>query len=360
MVFIYMILHTESNKSKLPVSSPLVSIIVPTYNQNLDYLRTCIQSALNQTYENIEVIVSDNHSTNGAAELLNAIKDVRLKLVKPEQFLSMVKNFSFAASCASGKYLSFLSSDDFLMLDAIDKLVPLLESDDSAVFAFGNIYADLDYNKNKINTQKFVRPLTFKKNKLSISDSLKLFVPWKLSSTWFAGDLIRRETYNTLGGFESCYYKINGDVWITAQLLRLGSCKYTDDMVAFIRLRENGCNPADGDRSGRNILDSVYSVKDFINLFKCHNVPFFSKMRIYIICYLFPHRMVYYSLDYKVKYNENYSDKIDGIQCIIDKENIYYGFIFRFIMSLNAHIAMFFYRSLYFISKISREYFSRN
>lgn len=360
MVFIYMSFRTEINKSRLPVSSPLVSIVVPTYNQNLDYLRTCIESALNQTYKNIEVIVSDNHSSNGASELLNEIKDSRLKIVKPEQFLSMIQNFSFAASCASGKYLSFLSSDDFLMLDAIDNLVPLLESDHSAVFAIGNIYVDVEYNKDKINPKKIIRQSAFKKDTLSISDCLKLFFPWKLSSTWFAGDLIRRETYNKIGGFENCYYRVNGDVWITAQLLRFGSCKYINNTVAFIRMRENGHHPADGDRSGRNILDIVYSVKDFFSLSKFHKIPFFSKLRLYTICFIFPHRMIYYSLDYKTKFNENYVDKVDGIQQIIDKENIYYGLIFRLIMALNANVAMFFYRSLYFISKVYRSYIGRS
>jgi cellulose synthase/poly-beta-1,6-N-acetylglucosamine synthase-like glycosyltransferase len=65
------------------MSLPLVSIVIPTFNQRPQFLRDSLSSALAQTYGQIEVIVSDNHSTNGTAALLAEYDDPRLRVVRP-------------------------------------------------------------------------------------------------------------------------------------------------------------------------------------------------------------------------------------------------------------------------------------
>ena len=52
------------------ISPPLVSIVIPTYNQKEQFLRECIESASSQTYKNIEIVISDNHSTNNAKSII--------------------------------------------------------------------------------------------------------------------------------------------------------------------------------------------------------------------------------------------------------------------------------------------------
>src|SRR5258705_7070185 len=93
---------------------PLVSIIIPTYNQRPDFLRECLKSAIGQTYPNIEVIVSDNHSDNEMVQVLEDFPKDRLKLIKPPRHLDIIDNFIFGAEAATGEYISFLSSDDLL------------------------------------------------------------------------------------------------------------------------------------------------------------------------------------------------------------------------------------------------------
>jgi len=293
-----MSLHQDNKESTPLCNKPLVSIVIPTYNQNLDYLKTCIDSALNQTYANIEVIVSDNHSTNGTAKLLNEIKNVRLKMIKPEQFLSMIKNFSFAASFATGKYISFLSSDDFLMLDAIDKLVPLLEIDDSAVFAFGNIYASTFYNDN-INDNRFLlRKDDNSSGVLNIDRCLSLFLPWSMQSTWLVGDLIRRDVYIEIGGFESCTYQINGDMWLTLELLGKGLCAYTSKKIAFYRLRDAGKFAADGDRRFFILMDLISFSQQILSLLEITMLPNFSKFKIFWYSFYFKIRSIVAALKF--------------------------------------------------------------
>ena len=77
--------------------NPLVSIIIPVFNQNEAHLRDCIDSALGQSYNNIEIIISDNHSTNGASGIIAGYHSDKIQKVRPPIFLDMTGSFAFAA-----------------------------------------------------------------------------------------------------------------------------------------------------------------------------------------------------------------------------------------------------------------------
>src|SRR5208283_626869 len=121
------------------MNEPLVSIIIPTYNQREDFLRSCIESAIGQTYKNIVIIISDNHSTNNAPSVINeySLNDNRIKVIKPSVFLNMTESFLFVFTQAIGKYCCYVSSDDILLPNCIEVLVEKLEENSVAVFAHG-------------------------------------------------------------------------------------------------------------------------------------------------------------------------------------------------------------------------------
>lgn len=239
--------------------NPLVSIIIPVFNQIESHLRDCIDSALCQTYRNIEIVVSDNHSTNGATDVILEYQNEKLRSVRPLSFLNMTDNFAFAASCAnpSSKYLSFLSSDDLLAPNAIAELVGFAENNQSAVFVAGNIIqsvkppVDFDQLENRIRSSMNIPGLhTFR-------ESIALFCPWQLSSTWMAGDLIRHDAYNATGGFAACDYYMLGDLWLTKELLKQKKADFglVCTTTAFFRQRAEGVLPADGERGLSVYLD---------------------------------------------------------------------------------------------------------
>jgi glycosyltransferase involved in cell wall biosynthesis len=94
---------------------PLVTIGIPVYNR-VDLVEETINSALNQTYENIEIIVCDNVSTDGTWGLLNQIlqKDKRIKIYKNEANLGAVKNWQTVFNKATGDFFLMLWSDDLI------------------------------------------------------------------------------------------------------------------------------------------------------------------------------------------------------------------------------------------------------
>lgn len=93
--------------------SPLVSICIPTYNR-ADMIGKAIESALSQTYKNIEVIVVDNNSTDNTAEIVASYKDTRLHYTKNVRNLGLFGNCNQCIDLAKGTYLHILHSDDYI------------------------------------------------------------------------------------------------------------------------------------------------------------------------------------------------------------------------------------------------------
>ncbi|NTE05560.1 glycosyltransferase family 2 protein [Agrobacterium tumefaciens] len=115
----------------------LVSIVIPVYNRE-NYISECVNSALNQTYKNLEVIVTDNLSTDKTWQILIdlAKKDSRLKIFQNEQNIGPVRNWKKSIDLASGKYTNILWSDDILNPQFIEKAIVYLENDENVGFVF--------------------------------------------------------------------------------------------------------------------------------------------------------------------------------------------------------------------------------
>ncbi len=104
------------------MTDPLVSICIPTYNR-ANVIRRAIDSALSQTYKNIEVIVVDNASTDNTEEIVASYTDPRLSYVRNSENLGMFGNLNRCIELYNGDYLHILHSDDFIDLDFTEKCV---------------------------------------------------------------------------------------------------------------------------------------------------------------------------------------------------------------------------------------------
>ena len=104
----------------------LISVIVPVYNVEA-YLEKCVNSILHQTYENIEVILIDDGSTDNSGAICDALAadDSRIKVLhKSNGGVSSARNLGI--SVASGAYICFVDSDDWLDIDYFELVAPIL------------------------------------------------------------------------------------------------------------------------------------------------------------------------------------------------------------------------------------------
>lgn len=125
----------NANNSQLP----LVSVITPTYNRPA-YLKQALSSAVRQTYQNIEIIVSDNCSPQDIQALVNSFSDPRIRFSRNDKNLGMIGNTLKAFQMAQGKYVACLLDDDMWEENYLAKLVPILETDHNLGLAFCDHY----------------------------------------------------------------------------------------------------------------------------------------------------------------------------------------------------------------------------
>ena len=112
------------------MKNELVSIIIPVYNVE-QYLNKCIESIINQTYPNIEVILIDDGSTDLSGKICDnyAKKDCRIKVIhKKNEGVSCARNDGVKSS--KGKYVLFIDSDDYIDIDAIEKMIEEIDKDE--------------------------------------------------------------------------------------------------------------------------------------------------------------------------------------------------------------------------------------
>lgn len=105
--------------------SPKVSVIIPTYNR-AHLVKDAVESVLNQTYQDFELIVIDDGSTDNTREVLAVYKDKLTYIYQENQGRSAARNHGI--KLAQGEYIAFLDSDDVWFPDKLERQVPVLES----------------------------------------------------------------------------------------------------------------------------------------------------------------------------------------------------------------------------------------
>lgn len=150
-----------SNQSQMGLSTvtqePLVSAIIPTYNRPT-YLKEAIESAVRQTYQNIEIIVADDCSDESPYKIVESFQDPRIIFRRNPNNMGILFNIINTVKEARGKYIASLNDDDMWNQDFLEKLVPSLEANPDLALAFCDHYIiEPDGTINYSETEKVSR-----------------------------------------------------------------------------------------------------------------------------------------------------------------------------------------------------------
>ncbi len=117
--------------------TPLVSMGLPLYNGE-DYLAATLDTLLAQTYENFELIIVDNASTDGSIAICQEYmaRDSRIQLHQNEKNLGAARNYNLAFEFSKGRYFKWVAHDDPMEPTAIERCVTVLESDPDVIMAY--------------------------------------------------------------------------------------------------------------------------------------------------------------------------------------------------------------------------------
>jgi glycosyltransferase involved in cell wall biosynthesis len=115
------------------MSVPRVTVVIPTYNR-AHYLCEAIQSALNQSYTDFEIVVADNASTDNTAEVVAGFKDPRIRYYRHHTNIGMTLNWQFTFSQASTEFVAALPDDDLHLPDHLATAIEALDKHPAAAY----------------------------------------------------------------------------------------------------------------------------------------------------------------------------------------------------------------------------------
>lgn len=190
---------------------PEISIIVPVYNTER-FVSKCIESILGQTFEDFELILIDDGSTDQSGDICDkyATKDSRVKVIHQKNTgVSAARNRGL--DVAQGNYLYFVDSDDYLESNALEIIYPYFFDSDIDMVCFGFQYRDENYNLIRLNeyTQKvlireeLIEEFFKSPNRLNGSCWNKIFRKEKISALRFDETVSYSEDWIFL--FEAIY-----------------------------------------------------------------------------------------------------------------------------------------------------------
>ncbi|MEO6453694.1 MAG: glycosyltransferase family 2 protein [Ginsengibacter sp.] len=197
-------------------SLPLVSVIITSYNRE-KYISETINSVLLQDYKNLEIVISDNASTDNTDLLIRKyLHDKKIKYFRNESNIGMIANFKLATERANGKYITYLSSDDYFINNSfISESVSLINKYNNVLLVLGRytrFYEDTkktEIDQGGIFNKQFIK-----------GNDLFLQFPHIKTVSWAAA-LMHRETFLGLNPFEKPCTAM--DVLSNLKLMLLGN-----------------------------------------------------------------------------------------------------------------------------------------
>lgn len=142
------------------LNTPLVSVIVPSYNHER-FITGCVESIMQQTYKNFELIVIDDGSKDGSREVLKQLQEkYGFNLVLQENMGLVLTINKATQEYAKGKYVTYCGSDDYLVSDKLEKQVTFMEQNPEFPVCFGKAYmVDFDGKVLEYLTETINKPL---------------------------------------------------------------------------------------------------------------------------------------------------------------------------------------------------------
>lgn len=187
--------------------SPIsLSVGVPAFNQG-EYLRATLNSLLSQTIAPLEVVVSDNHSTDETADVLREYQG-RVRVIRPEVHLDMMAHWNFLVSNLNGEWFSLLSSDDIAKPNFVKDILSGIARSNAAVLIRGG-WETIDSSGRLIDEHHLLSVKTI------TSPPNTLYEQLRGAKVCFAAFAVRKSAWKNAGGFpEKCTLAGDWGLWL--------------------------------------------------------------------------------------------------------------------------------------------------
>ncbi len=248
----------------------LVSVIINSFN-GAKFLEKSINSVLNQTYKNLEIIFWDNASTDETKKKLQNISDNRLKVFFSNSFKKLYDAKHQAILNSNGKYLAFLDVDDWWNKDKLFKQLKRMNLEKTNISCSN--YWIVNENKNSIKKAFKIRT----RNKNNFDFALKEYFIGMSSL------IISKKLYQNLEyGFDNSF-EVIGDYDLVLRILKHNEITYLDEPLSFYRWHESNLSHK---KFRLNILELIKwrnKFKNTQNFFSKKNLIYLNDHLLYLI-----------------------------------------------------------------------------
>jgi len=179
-----------------PSTKPLITVAIPTFNR-ARFLPTCLNSIFLQSYENIEILVCDNASSDETENIIAQCTDPRLRVVRHFKNIGLFPNWNACVSNARGEYFVLLSDDDVIHPKFLDHCVALLRAGEDVSVIIG-VSSEMNYGKYIEDTTTTSLGTGVHLGTEVLTEYFRNALPIHMCSV-----LIRTETIRSCGGFDA-------------------------------------------------------------------------------------------------------------------------------------------------------------
>jgi glycosyltransferase involved in cell wall biosynthesis len=238
------------------MKEPLVTICIPNYNGR-KYLKQCIDSALNQDYNNIEIIISDNKSNDDSYKVLEEYKNKKkVKIIFQEKFLPMTTHWNIFKKFINGELVIWLSADDMIFKECISNVIKMYNKDINLKAVFFE-YEIIDKINNTTNKTPFF-------NQSALINSKQYFEIFLKGNNFpLSTCVMTKNIFKEIGGFnEKLNFCSDWFMWLSIAE-KNGQCRigYLRNKLAFYRIHSS--NETNRNVINKNAISEIENMKSY-------------------------------------------------------------------------------------------------
>lgn len=201
----------------------LVSVIIPTYNR-AHLIKDAIDSVLNQTYNNFELLIIDDYSEDKTAEVVQGYKDSRIKYLTNKKSKGAQGARNTGLYAANGEWVALLDSDDVWMPTKLEKQTDYIKKSDKFLVGLSSGNVKYDFGSGKVINYKIPQ-----KRKYTVEELL-----YKNYLSGFSTFIFKRAAALSFEGFDERFPAMQ-DVDFYISLARMGEIHCLEEVLAYIR-----------------------------------------------------------------------------------------------------------------------------
>ena len=227
------------------MKNPKVSIIASSFNTSAEYLLACVDSIINQTFEDFEFFIVDDCSvTNKVEDVLKNVKDKRIKIIKNEQNQGLAVSLNKCIMFSKGQYIVRMDTDDIAMQDRLERQIKYMDDNPLCDIMSGRTCLFTDSGKFWIGSTYY-------------GDSRSVNIELFFDSTLLHPSIIIRKSFlekNNLFYDPECRRAQDYNLWVRSSLVG-GDIRSVEDYYIFYRQHENAASKKDRGGQIKVILD---------------------------------------------------------------------------------------------------------